>query len=320
GEDSPKRWILLGTFAGAMTLMRWQNILFTVYLLPEIASLSKKPFRESLKRICLFLAFLFLAFLPQMVLWQRLYGHFLTIPQGGGFLSWTKPEIPKILFSRFNGLFTWTPITLIGVFGLLLWVRKKEGRNAGLTLLSLFSLQLYLNSIVYDWHGSWGFGMRRFLDCLPLFAVGVSAVLDFTSERKIKTLYPALALGTLVVWNYLFLIQYYLHLVAWNRPLTVHELVGDKMHIYRSIQRRRLVNTAKVSAEKGYMDDVNKALRLAVEIDPNHADIYFTGGRIAQSNGDAETAEMLYRKALDLGPGDRDVINALESLRQKERQ
>jgi tetratricopeptide (TPR) repeat protein len=250
-----------------------------------------------------------------MLVWQSLYGRLFTIPQGGGFLLWTRPRILKILFSGFNGLFSWTPITLIGIVGLGFWMRNREKRKTAIILLVLFSLQLYLNSVVYDWHGSWGFGMRRFLDCLPIFILGIATLLDYITNQKVKLLYPALALGLLVLWNYLFLVQYYLHLVARNRPLTFHELVWDKLHIYSSIQRRRLVNTARVSAEKGYMDDVGKALRLAVEIDPSHADIYFVGGQIAASNGDMKTARELYHKALDLGPEDRDVINALENLR-----
>lgn len=317
GKNSPKRWILLGIFAGAMTIVRWQNILFILFLFPEICLLVKKSLRNSFKYLLLFSVFMFIVFLPQMLVWKRLYGHFFTIPQGGGFLLWTKPKILKILFSGFNGLFTWAPITLIGTFGLVLWMRNREKRKTAIILFILFLLQLYLNSIVYDWHGSWGFGMRRFLNCLPIFVFGIAALLDFITSRKVKTLYPAMALGLFVLWNYLFLVQYYLHLVARNRPLTIHELVWDKLHIYASIERRRLVNTARVSAEKGYMDDVDKALCLAAEIDPNHADIYFVGGQITESMEDGKMALELYQKALKLGPGDRDVINAIENLKIK---
>jgi hypothetical protein len=307
-----RRWILLGLFAGAMALMRWQNILFTLYLLPEIPRFRKREIPFS--RIVFFLFMLVLAFIPQMVVWKRLYGQFLTVPQGGGFLVWTRPRIGSILFSTFNGLFSWTPICLLGMIGLFPGIRDPGTRRAFGLLLILFLLQLYVNSAVYDWHGSWGFGMRRFMDCLPIFVLGISRLLKLADPRKILLL-SALALCLLVLWNYLFLVQYYFHLVARNRPLTFHEMVTDKLHLYRSIARRGLVNTAKASAEQGNLDDTDKAIRLALEIDPNHADIYFTAGRIAASLGETDQAGAFYREALRLGPGDRDTMRALKDLR-----
>lgn len=307
-----RRWILLGLFAGVMTLMRWQNVLFSLYLLPEIRGFRNKTIHAS--RIVLFLFALVLVFFPQMIVWKRLYGQFLTVPQGGGFLVWTRPRILSILFSTFNGLFSWTPICLLGVLGLFPGMREPETRQAAKLLLIMFLLQLYVNSAVFDWHGSWGFGMRRFMDCLPIFVLGICSLLKL-AERKKYLLLLSLGLCLFALWNYLFLAQYYLHLVAWNRPLTFHEMVTDKLHLYASMERRSLVNTARVSAEQGHLDDADKATLLAQEIDPNHADIYFTAGRIAASLGETERALAFYKEALRLGPGDRDVMRALTALR-----
>ena len=75
------------------------------------------------------------------------------------------------------------------------------------------------------------------------------------------------------------------------------------------------MNTAIASAEQGHLDDAGKAIRLALEIDPNHADIYFTAGRISASLGETDRAGEFYKEALRLGPGDRDVIRAIKNLR-----
>jgi hypothetical protein len=118
------------------------------------------------------------------IVWKRLYGQFLTVPQGGGFLVWTRPRIWSILFSTFNGLFSWTPICLLGVLGLFPGIRDPGTRRASCLLLILFLLQLYVNSAVFDWHGSWGFGMRRFMDCLPIFVLGISSLLKLADRKK----------------------------------------------------------------------------------------------------------------------------------------
>ncbi len=312
------RWVKIGILIGAMCLMRWQNVLFVLFLLPDFILAKKEAFRRSILPwdAVVALAIAFFTFTPQLVVWERLYGHFFTIPQGTLFLLWARPVFGKILFSTFNGLFTWTPITLIGIVGILVWMQNKDARPTAILLLILFALQLYLNSIVYDWHGSWGFGMRRFLNCAPIFAAGIGALLT-TLRPRLRLAFPCAAIFLLVVWNYLFMVQYYLHLVAWNRPLTFQEIVLDKLHIYTSIQRRRMVNTAYESAERGYFDDVAKALELAIDLDPNHADIYFAAGRIAAAKGNIDLAYRFYKRALKIAPGDRDVLNAIKALRRQ---
>ena len=315
GQVRRGRWILVGMLAGAMSLMRWQNSLFVLFLFPDVISLHRERKRLLSRNLGLFFLSTLVIFLPQLIAWWRLYGRPFTVPQGGGFLLWARPMIVKILFSTFNGLFTWTPITLVGLFGLFLWMRKDGRRSVPILLFILFLLQLYLNSAVVDWHGSWGFGMRRFLNCLPIFALGLAALVE-TLRKRSRFLLPCLLLSIFVIWNYLFLVQYYLHLVAWNRPLTFHEMVGDKLHIRTSIERRRLVNTAYLSASRGYMDDVETALRLAREIDPQHEDIYLAGGRIAASQGEVKTALEFFRRALELAPEDRDIMRELKALRR----
>lgn len=317
GKDlSAIEWFLWGVTTGLMTLMRWQNLLFMAFIFPDVWRRFRKG---NLKRILLniFLASLgwFIAFFPQMIVWKQLYGSFFTIPQGGGFLLWTRPKIVSILFSTHNGLFSWTPLTLLGILGILFLTRLKKFRETAILLFLIFLLQLYLNSIVRDWHGSWGFGMRRFVNCIPIFGVGIGAFLQVANRKNLLTL-AAAGFTLFVIWNYLFLVQYYFNLVGWHRSLTYHEMVGDKFHILTSIDRKSFVNTAKHSAMNGYYDDVEKALSLAKEIDPKHPDIYFMAGQIYASNYQFEKAYENYKRALEMVPGDMDVVRAMKDLRR----
>ena len=49
------------------------------------------------------------AFAPQLVVWRLLYGAFVTIPQGGGFVA-GHPAWAGVLFSPHHGLFAWSPL------------------------------------------------------------------------------------------------------------------------------------------------------------------------------------------------------------------
>ena len=310
GRGDALRWAMAGVLIGAMALMRWQDCLFALFLLPDMKGLQR---RQLIRNASITAITALLIFLPQTIVWSRLYGRPFLIPQGGSFLLWSRPMLMPLLFSTFNGLFTWTPITLFGMLGLILWLREKAARPLPQLLLILFILQAYMNSIVRDWHGSWGFGMRRFIDCTPLFAAGLGALLT-RIRPKFRLILPGAVLSLFILWNYLFLIQYYFHLVAWNRPLTFHEMVGDKFHILASIERRRLVRTAYLSAQRGYMDDAEKAINLAIEIDPLHSDIYFAAGEIAASQNETDRAFRFLMQARALAPGDRDIERAIKKL------
>jgi tetratricopeptide (TPR) repeat protein len=154
---------------------------------------------------------------------------------------------------------------------------------------------------------------RDFSSCTPLLAAGLGALLT-RIRQKFHLILPGAVLSLFVLWNYLFLNQYYFHLVAWNRPLTFHEMAGDKFHILTSIERRRLVRTAYLSAQRGYMDDAEKAINLAIEIGPLHSDIYLAAGEIAASQNETDRAFRFLMQAHTLAPGDRDIERAIKKL------
>src|SRR5207302_859892 len=92
-----------------------------------------------------------------------------------------------------RGLFVWHPVTLAAVAGFI-WVKGWRLRVA-----MAFSLlfETAINGAVGDWWGGLAFGQRRFLDLLPYFAIGLTAL----AER----LRPALAwaaAGLLTAWNF----------------------------------------------------------------------------------------------------------------------
>ncbi|MFO8130459.1 MAG: ATPase domain-containing protein, partial [Bacteroidales bacterium] len=144
-KESWKRWAVLGLLAGTMALMRWQNLIFILFIFPDVWKTWKEKSPAAVLKNQFLPGFLFslLIFLPQVIAWFILYGRPFTVPQGRGFLIWSRPKIFSILFSTFNGLFTWTPVTLFGIVGIVVMILKKKEKSVPVALLVIFLFQLY---------------------------------------------------------------------------------------------------------------------------------------------------------------------------------
>ena len=111
-----------------------------------------------------------LVLLPQLLEWREVYGVWLTIPQGEGFLQFPPAFTLKVLFSSQNGWFVWTPVTAIGVVGLLVGLRRCPMLFSGL-LVALIA-EIVLVGGVRTWHGHW-FGLRYLTSLAALVAAGI---------------------------------------------------------------------------------------------------------------------------------------------------
>ncbi|PKM79696.1 MAG: hypothetical protein CVU89_16975 [Firmicutes bacterium HGW-Firmicutes-14] len=181
------QWSVLGLLAGLMMLVRWQNGLMMLF--PALESiilyytilgrgdsfLGRINFRAAaslLKKNLVFLVFILVGFFPQMAAWKVIYGGFLTIPQGTGFLRWTEPFFSEIMFSSRHGLLSWTPVVYLSLIGFVLFFNRD--RLFAISGITVFLMMTYMNSIVSDWWAGWGFGMRRFDAFILFFALGLA--------------------------------------------------------------------------------------------------------------------------------------------------
>lgn len=234
-------WFVWGLSGGLMALVRWQDSLIAILALFEwikttvdrrrmtdalSTSVHRRP--SSVLSGALFLAGALLAFTPQMVAWQVLYGSPLTIPQGSGFLAYFTPEILNVWFSTKRGLFSWTPLILVAVIGFIPLYRKN--RVLGAAAIVIFLLETYVNSIVSDWWGGEAFGARRFISLMPFFALGLAALIDGLPRRVSQTAI-LVALIVFALWNNLFILQYnlWLHGIGHISAIpTLQEMTIDK--------------------------------------------------------------------------------------------
>lgn len=184
-----RHWIIAGIILGLASLVRWQNIsyivlLFLLYAI-EIYKDGYKKIIADIKNqaagILLFFLSLFIAILPQLIMFKIIYGFWLGVPQGPGFLFFEFRKIYYILFSPHNGLFQWHPLTFIAVVGLII---SSFRSLKNLSLLLVFLLQVYITSLPGDWWGGHAFGMRRMINTSILLAFGLAYLINLSAGKK----------------------------------------------------------------------------------------------------------------------------------------
>ncbi len=167
---------LLGLAWGVVTLVRAQDAVLGLLLLPRLVEEWRAPrgagsWRTSrLGRALRFAWPAALAFLPQAIFWQRIYGVPLLVPPGPDLLPPWKPHLLHLLFSTWNGMLPWTPVLCLGL-GLWFLVPERPVRFAAAAVLAL---TLYSSSLQLDWWGGAAFGPRRLVSLVPLATVGLA--------------------------------------------------------------------------------------------------------------------------------------------------
>jgi hypothetical protein len=200
------RYVAIGLLAGLTALVRWQDGLLLAVVLPDVlwhARQAGLPPRRALSfvavRMLVAAAAALVAFAPQMVAWQVLYGRLLTVPQGSGFMRWASPQVLAVLFSPLRGLFSWTPLAAVGLVGLLR-LHRQDARLPWV-LGGFFVASTYVNAAVADWWAGEAFGARRFMSCFPVFSVGLAALaaLDGWRFRAVAAITAVLAASNLLL-------------------------------------------------------------------------------------------------------------------------
>jgi hypothetical protein len=193
-------WVLLGAAVGLVALVRWQGAVCGLLAAPLLVDqLRRRTARAWWAAAAAGAAVL--VFVPQLMVWRILYGRLLTLPQGRGFMDWSSPHLWDTLVSADHGLFTWTPVLLLGLLGLVFLLRDSPVFAAGALLV--FSATAWVNGAVRDWAASDAFGARRYDVVVPLLAVGIGALVARTGPLLVRhpLWAPAALLAGLVAWN-----------------------------------------------------------------------------------------------------------------------
>lgn len=194
------------------TVIRQYNLVVIVYLLLYNVT-SWKEFKERFAYWLskwyygvLFIVTLLIIFIPQMAYWHLIIGKWYIYaygyaPQGPEkFLYLLNPKILAVLAGRDSGMYTYAPILLLSLAGIILMVRK---RSIDIwAILFIFAVTLYLISSWWCYTFFCGFGHRAFVDYYALFAIPMAFMLHKLISFR-KTFLNIFLTATLVFLMYI---------------------------------------------------------------------------------------------------------------------
>ncbi len=172
-----------------------------------------------------------IAFLPTLITRQIIYGHPLDLGYGdvAGW-QWASPQLANVLFSSDHGLLAWTPIVIVAVAGLFLFL-SRDRRLAVYFIVVLLGFY-YLIAADPCWDGISSYGNRFFISLTPLFVLGLAVLFsEWASllKRERATLALACSLtGLLVAWNFAFILQWGLHMVPARGPISWKQMARNQ--------------------------------------------------------------------------------------------
>jgi hypothetical protein len=239
GKSGVVTALLYGSLGGVMALVRPQDGLFL--MLPYLARVPvvwrslwggglPGEWHRWLRDVLIAGVVAFIVFSPQMIVWGQIYGDYFRSPyvyqQHDQLFFWLSPRLGAVLFSAYRGLFTWHPVFLPALIGLL-FTYKRQPTLAVLGFLG-FAIQWYLVSSWHSWYQGDAFGGRMFIVCTPIFALGLADLIRRVTDRvRWRMIY--IVASFLLVWNFLLLVEYRLDLVTAQRIPTWYDITVGRI-------------------------------------------------------------------------------------------
>jgi hypothetical protein len=229
-DPSLARVACLGLLGGLLALTRWQDVL--LLLGPVVDALTgalrrsagdEPRRRPDLAAAAVLTGSAVIAFLPQLIVWNTLFGAPLRPPRGetsGIFLDASRLHLLDVLVSWRHGMLSWHPVLAVGLVGLALFPRRH--RPVAVALAASFLLLWLVNATTFDWWGWVAFGARRFDGAWPALALGAAVVAS--RLPRWAAIAGAVALSA---WNWILLNAFAAGLV----PGTEAVRPGDLLHV-----------------------------------------------------------------------------------------
>lgn len=248
------QWALLGVISGLMVNIYYPNgVVLLIPLLEALAGYWRAwserraagfaPWRDLSSHVVYFLVFL-VSLLPTFISRAIIFGS----PFETGYPSvdqwnWKDPAFGRVLWSSDHGIFSWTPILLLAIIGLVILRRTdKQLANYLMAVAVAFYLVVSLHT---NWDGLSSFGNRFFISLSPAFILGLAALFDFVAKTFQERRLPALvsvATTILVIWNLGLIYQWGTHLIPARGPISFREAAYNQIAVVPERAGRSLRN------------------------------------------------------------------------------
>ncbi|MBN2274520.1 MAG: hypothetical protein JXK95_09325 [Bacteroidales bacterium] len=184
-----KNSIVLGLTGGLISLIRPTNIIVVVLFIfwnwhgySEIRTRLQLFYKKGLMILIIILT-AFLIWLPQLIYWKSITGHWLYYSYGpDNQFFFNNPQWFKVLFSFRNGWFIYSPIMFVAVAGIAFMI--KNYKIIFFPVLIYFILNVYIVSSWWCWWYGGSFGLRAFIDSYAVYALPLGVVFQRTFPVK----------------------------------------------------------------------------------------------------------------------------------------
>lgn len=200
-EMSGRRWLGAGVLCGLLVAVHPVGVARTVA--PAVRWLTgPRRWPERLGAAWRFGAGAILGVAPQLVAKALVHGS----PLDTGYrveFDFRRPHFWRTLVGADHDLWSWTPVTLVGVAGLVVLART-DRRLAG-AVLGVFATMVLIVA-AYQTYEQSSYGNRFFVLFTPGFVIGTAVVAGRLWDRRRAV--AAAAGAALMVWNGLFMFQW----------------------------------------------------------------------------------------------------------------
>jgi hypothetical protein len=216
--DQKQHWLIWSfVLLGLILLIRPANLLVLLFL-PFLAGSwenLKYGIRTTLfqwKTLLLSFGIIVIILSIQMFAWYYQTGHWLVDSYPNESFDFTQPHFFDILFSYRKGLFIYTPILLLGLFGIISLIFKREWFKS-FSWLFAFLVLTYILSSWWSWYYGCSFGLRAYIEYYPFFFIPFGILLNQTHKVFIYIIIGSTALTSYV--NLIQTYQYQAYILDW---------------------------------------------------------------------------------------------------------
>ncbi len=243
-----KSTLILSFLLGMIILIRPVNAI-VVFALPFIAgdwNVFKNGMNYLYRRYSLLLlstAIIFLIISIQFLIYKIQTGHFFVDTYGNEAFNWLSPHPFDFLFSYKKGLFVYTPVLLLSLFGLI--VLFKMNRYEFYTVILFLSILVYVLSSWWSWWYGGSFGTRVMLEYYSVFVLLLVVLMERIDKSKLKFVFYSILLIAVVV-SQIQTYQYRYYHIHWEKM--------DKQHYWNSFLRIDLL-TKNINPNKDLLNE-----------------------------------------------------------------
>lgn len=161
----------------------------------------------------------FVVFIPQMLYWHTVTGKYIYYSyQEFGFSNWLTPKFGVVLFGKFNGWLTYTPVVLFALYGLFRLIRKRELHS--IAILVVLVCAVYINASWWVPTFSSALGQRAMIDFMPFIAIPLAWTFNRidNESRSCRTVFMVL-IGLIIFYNVQFSFRYD-PVIWWTPPFS----------------------------------------------------------------------------------------------------